>query len=230
MITPLLKLFHCSLASHSYPTKWKYSYITSIFKNKGDIYSVENYRPISIINSFAKLLESVFTKKFYSYIWPLITPHQHDFVKSLSVTTNLKIFSNDVSDNLVNGLQVDAIYLDFQKAFDKVCHTLLIEKLLAMNVNIHLILWISSYISSRKFSVRIKDYHSNFKPMSSGVPQGTNLGPILFLLFINDLPLFIKKASILILADDCKLYYPINSLADNFILQSDLNNFAIWSS
>ena len=230
LVTPLLKLFNHSLETHTYPNIWKQSFVTPIYKNKGDRESVENYRPISIISSFAKVFDSIFTKKFYLYINPLISPFQHGFVKSLSVTTNLTIFSNFVAENLENGTQVDTIYLDFQKAFDKVCHMLLIEKLLVMNVDTSLVLWILSYISSRTFAVRIKDYFSDFKSMSSGVPQGSNLGPILFLLFINDLPSYINNASILILADDCKLYFPINKPSDSFLLQSDLNNFALWSS
>ena len=100
-----------------------------------------------------------------------------------------------------------------------------------MNINIESTwaLWIFSYITERQFSVRIKGNYSQYKTMSSGVPQGSNLGPLLFLLYINDLPTYIQNASLLILADDCKVYHTINNPSDRFALQTDINNFAIWS-
>ena len=124
---------------------------------------------------------------------------------------------------------MDSIYIDFEKAFDKVCHTLLVQKLIQLNIDPSWILWINSYISKRKFYVKLYNHISNSVTMTSGIPQGSNMGPILFLIYINALPSVITNSKILILADDCKIFKAINDPNDSLNLQNDLNSLCIWS-
>lgn len=229
LLTPLSIIYNNSLKTHNYPQIWKTTFITPIYKEKGNINQASNYRPIAIISQFAKIFDSIFSKKLYDLVQNLITPSQHGFVKSLSVTTNLTIFSNFIFNNIEKGLQVDTIFLDFSKAFDKICHELLIKKLHLLSIDESWTSWIYSYLINRQFIVRVLDHHSLPQRMLSGVPQGSNMGPLLFLLFINDLPIQVHDSLILILADDCKLSYALKKPSDSVNLQNDLNRVSSWS-
>ena len=127
-----------------------------------------------------------------------------------------------MNESVDRGLQVDTIYIDFEKAFDKVCHTFLIHKLQALNIEDSWISWVFSYLSDRQFYVKIKQFFSTPKLMTSRVPQGSDIGPLLFLLFINDLPQCILHSQLLMLAEDCKLAYALDKVSDVVDLQSDM--------
>lgn len=140
------------------------------------------------------------------------------------------IFQNYLTKSLDKGYQVDTIYTDFRKAFDKVNHTLLYHKLIAFGFGGNFLNWIYSYLTNRKQLVKILFYYSDEYAVTSGVPQGSHLGPLLFLIFINDLPLVLDtNVNILLFADDAKLYFDIKSINDANRLQSNLNKFFQWS-
>ena len=125
--------------------------------------------------------------------------------------------------------QVDTIYTDFSKAFDKVCHGILLDKLIKLNINVAYIHWINSFLSGRTQKVIYNNCKSTPTNIISGVPQGSKLGPLLFILYINDLPTYLKFSLLLLYADDCKLSLIINSPFDAFKLQSDLTALEQWS-
>lgn len=141
--------------------------------------------------------------------------------------TNLSIFSKFVLNNLANGIQVDAIYTDFAKAFDKVDHGILLAKLEALGFSSCLLTWLASYLKGRTFSVRVRYEYSDIFFDTSGVPKGLNLGPLLFLLFINDINIF-RFCKFVLLADDLKLILSITNKSDHMQLQYDLNQLQLW--
>ena len=132
--------------------------------------------------------------------------------------------------SMEKGLQIDVVYIDFSKAFDRVIIGLLLEKLVALGFHSSILLWIQSYLSDRIQAVQIGKFKSHQFKATSGVPQGSHLGPILFILIINDLPLLFKPGQVLMHADDVKLYANIKSSLDSFRLQSDINVFIEWCS
>lgn len=157
----------------------------------------------------------------------LISPSQHGFVNNRSTITNLATFTQFVS-NIIDKLgQVDVIYTDFSKAFDRIDHNILSNKLDNFGFSTSLIAFFKSYLSNRKQFVSYNGYDSTIINATSGVPQGSNLGPLLFILFINDLAGIIKSENLLF-ADDLKIYLNISSLQDCVKLQNDVNTIQNW--
>jgi len=131
---------------------------------------------------------------------------------------------------LESGGQINVIYADFEKAFDKVSHKLLIQKLRYYRVNESIILWIESFLCNRKQRVKIDGFYSDWADVLSGIPQGTVLGPILFIIYINDLPDVCKQfINVYLFADDAKLYKHVITDDDHQVLQKGLNTFQEWS-
>ncbi|KAG7306323.1 hypothetical protein JYU34_008933 [Plutella xylostella] len=123
-----------------------------------------------------------------------------------------------------NGFQVDAVYTDYSKAFDKIPHNILVKKLDLFGIHGNLLRWLDSYLRNRSQAVSIKGYLSSFIPISSGVPQGSHLGPLLFNIFINDVTNILNNSDSLLYADDTKIFMKVSSLDDCHNLQADLNN------
>lgn len=224
---PLHILFNWSLKLGYFPKLWKKSFIIPLHKS-GSLSCVTNYRGIAKLSAIPKLFEKIVTDNFTFQVSSIISPFQHGFTKSRSTITNLIEFSSKVIEGFDRGFQTDVVYTDFSKAFDKVNHKLLILKLQLMGVNCQFLNWIKSYISDREQCVLYKNFLSNFISVPSGVPQGSHLGPILFLLFINDLPRCINNSNLLMYADDVKLFLSSNNLNSCKDLQDDLNNFYKW--
>ena len=215
----------CSL----YPSKWKTSRICPIFK-KGDRQNVENYRPISILNVFSKCFEIVLCDRLFFHIKSDIVPEQHGFVRGRSTVTNLTTFTSYVTDSFDRKAQVDTIYFDFSSAFDLVNHSMLILKLYQnFDIPLHLLLLLKSYLSDRSQFVTLNGVFSKCFNVFSGIPQGSNLGPMLFTLFINDLPDYLQHSKVLIFADDVKIFKRINDEDDVEALQSDIDSIIEWS-
>lgn len=223
---PLFIIFNKSLCTGTFPEIWKKAFIIPVYKS-GDKSQCENYRPISILSSVAKIFESLVYEPLYNLVSPIISSKQHGFIKNRSTVSNLLIYKNYLCSAFAKRQQVDSIYTDFRKAFDKVNHILLTKKLAAYGVCGDFFRWISSYLSRRNQLVALKGYQSNPVAVPSGVPQGSHLGPLFFNIFINDL---IDRISCpcLLYADDLKIFKTIDNPYDALILQKDLETLANW--
>lgn len=210
-----------------FPTYWKHSFIIPIFKS-GQREEIENYRGICIQSAIPKLLDSLVTEQLYASCKNIIVSNQHGFSKGRSTVTNLLIYHNHIVKALESRFQVDSIYTDFSKAFDRVDLKLLVLKLQALGVGGTILKWIESFLVGRTQSVKLGNFVSYNIDVLSGVPQGSHCGPVLFILFINDIVSHIKNSEILLFADDIKLYRSIKSTCDATLLQTDLNNLHKW--
>ena len=183
-------------------------------------------------------LTSIICKVFETFVRDALTKHlktnnllsdnQFGFSKGRSCTSQLLVTLNEWFQLLDSKIPVDAAYLDFRKAFDSVPHKRLITKLHGYGVRGSVLNWISDFLSGRYQYVSINNSSSKTVPVVSGVPQGSVLGPSLFIYFINDLP-DVSKSLLKIFADDTKVYAPIRSLEDKEILQSSINQMVEWS-
>ena len=227
-IKPLRFLFNLAIKTGTYPSKWKVSKVCPVLK-KGDHCIIENYRPVSILCSFSKIFEIILNKRLYNYVESNISPFQHGFIPKRSTVTNLTCLMNYTSEALHNNSQVDIIYFDFKSAFDTVPHGLLLLKLLNLNIPYYLLLLLRSYLTGRSMYVSFNGVTSYQFNVTSSVPQGSVLGPILFILFINDVPDFVKYSNILLYADDLKLYRIIKDFEDCHKLQNDIDNLFSWA-
>lgn len=227
LASPLCRLFNLSLSLGYFPNKWKISFIKPVFKS-GSRSNVKNYRGISIASSIAKLFDSLVTDALTHHFLSYLSPNQHAYVKGRSTTTNLLEFVNAANSTLSDGLQIDAIYTDFSKAFDKVNHAVLLNKLNKIGIHSSLLNWISSYLQGRYQYVKLSDCISELFLVTSGVPQGSHIGPLLFILFIDDIVWILKYSKCLIYADDIKLFTRISCVNDMLNFQRDLNSLSNW--
>lgn len=226
IVKPLTLIFKHSISQMKYPEAFKISHITPIHKS-GNIENVENYRPISIISSIAKIFDKLLFKHLISKVAHLISVFQHGFTAEKSTETNLIEYVEYLIDKMKNGGQVDSIYMDLAKAFDKIDHNILMRKLQTFPISPCLIQLLKTYLENRKQFVCLYGEKSECITPGSSVPQGSVLSPLLFALFINDLPSNIKS-KILLFADDVKLFFKIDTLADARQLQTDIDTIVCW--
>lgn len=224
---PLKLIFNESLRSGVFIDSWKISFVTPVFKS-GRKSDIVNYRPISKLSNVSKIFEHIMFKYIFASVKPFLCPYQHAFIKGRSTTTNLLTFTNFCYDCFEKKSQVDSIYLDLSKAFDKVSHKILIAKLEKMGFHSLILKWIESYLMNRLYMVSIDGVNSKCYIAKSGVPQGSILGPLLFNLFINDISSSLSNSCCLLYADDLKLYKCVNNLLDAIQLQCDLNAIVEW--
>ena len=187
----------------------------------------ENYRPISLLPILGKVLDRCVCVRFYDHIRHLITESQHSFLRQRSCATQLLSVLHAIGQSLEKNIQTDIVYLDFAKAYD---HQILLQKLKSYGVRGQLYKWFVDYLNGRCQRVVIDGASSHWAPVTSGVPQGSILGPILFVIFINYLPDILpneKMASLY--ADDTKVYNLIRSIADCEKVQQSLSNLERWS-
>lgn len=220
-------LFNLSLSTGIFPSKWKSSIVTPIYKS-GNKSHIVNYRPISIQNVMPKILDNIVADKLLTLTKNIIINEQHGFIPGRSALTNLTVFSTYIVNEFENGHQIDVIYTDLRKAFDTVNHDILINKLFSIGITGNMLTWLSSYLRDRTQSIKYRNTYSRKIIVPSGVPQGSHLGPILFAIFINDIALVLKHCRFLLYADDLKLFLKIESPTDAFNLQQDINNLNNW--
>ena len=226
---PLSLLYKNSICSSSFPKLWKSSFIIPIHK-KGSKSDISNYRPIAKLSTIPKVFESIIYSSFSNICKSVISSNQHGFVPNKSTTTNLLEFSSDIIAAFNSKNQVDCVYTDFSKAFDKLSHSVIILKMKKLGFPPWFIEWVNSYLIDRTYNVIFRGLESRSINATSGVPQGSHLGPLLFILAIDDVSLVLQKAKVLIYADDMKIYSTIKSSRDAELLQDDLDRFATWCS
>ena len=226
---PIAKLYNFSLSTGVVPTDWKEATITALFK-KGNRSEPGNYRPVSLTSIVCKLLESINKDRIVMHLntFNLINTTQHGFRKGRSCLTNLLEYLETVTKFLDDGVPVDVIYLDFAKAFDKVPHARLLKKLEAHGIGGQYARWIKNWLADRKQRVNINGKVSGWAEVKSGVPQGSVLGPLLFLIFINDIDEGIIS-KIWKFADDSKICNKVCNEADTEIISGDLKKLFQWS-
>ena len=225
---PLAKLFNLSIDYGDYPLILKRNNIIPIFK-KGDKSFIENYRGISLEPIIAKVFESIVNQALRNHINPYICEEQHGFMPMRSTVTNLACYAEFLTQSLDKKCQVHAIYTDFKQAFDTVPHnTLLLKMKRQFGISNNMLKWFESYLTDRYQRVVLSGIESDWVLATSGVPQGSILGPSLFIMFINDLSEVLKESNCLLFADDAKIFKTIKSIADCFLLQIDINNVVAW--
>ena len=227
LANPLIIIFHKSLEDGIFPSLWKKARVVPIFKS-GDKKDITKYRPICILSVFSKIFEVIMCRSLSWYVKPFMIESQHGFLKNRSTMTNLVSFINDVSEVLDSNGQVDCIYTDLAKAFDVVDHSVLIHKLRNYGICGKVINWITSYLDNRELNVVIGGHQSDTFIATSGVPQGSHLGPILFGIFINDIITCFDNCRIFLYADDLKMFKKISSIDDSIKMQADLEKLVSW--
>lgn len=218
---PVAILFRKSLACSIVPKIWKSAFITPVHK-KGDKTEVVNYRPISKLCVIAKILERIVYDQVYSALKHAFSPFQHGFLRGKSTVTNLILLNDFLTAAMDKGNQVDVIYTDYNKAFDRIDHFILLQKLNSMGIRGDLLRWFSSYLENRSQAVALHNYTSSWISVPSGCPQGSLLGPLLFTVYVNDIDACLRSSKLLCFADDMKIFAAISSLDDMSALQADL--------
>lgn len=226
----LTAIFRSCLKLAIIPDDWRVARVVAVHK-KGDRLQKENYRPISLTSSCCKILEHIlvhFIAEFLEHN-KLLSNHQHGFRKNLSTTTQLITTIHEIASTLDSAGQIDLVFLDFSKAFDRVCHSKLLTKLHRFGLPSFIINWIQQYLSYRSQFVVIDGYPSRRLPVTSGVPQGSVLGPILFLMYVNDITTSVcPDAEIRLFADDCLIFKKVTCQNDQISLNRSLARIHEW--
>ena len=231
LATPLEVIFQLSLSQGKVRSDWTKGEITAIHK-KGSRRSAGNYRPVSLTCITCKIMESLIRETIIDHMRnnKLFSKYQYGFINRRSTTLQLLYVLDEWTEILDQGGTIDTVYLDFMKAFDKVPHERLLHKLQYYGIDGPIHRWIRSFLTGRVQRVKVDSAASEWRNVTSGIPQGSVLGPILFVIYINDMPEAVKNASTAAMfADDTKLYRRTDTPNGPAELQEDLDCIFNWS-
>jgi len=235
VLVPITNLFNLSITTSTFPTLWKIARVLPLPKTKV-ITSADDLRPISILPSLSKALENVVSDQIRSYLQThsLLDPFQSGFQKGRSTATALAHITDDIRYALDNRNITILTLLDFSKAFQSINHNILIRKLSTFyNFSDSSVNWIQSYLTGRSQYVSVSGIDSSLRTLHHGVPQGSVLGPLLFCLYINDLPSVLQHCKYHLYADDFQVYITCSpSELPTYIdkLNEDLRRIVQWSN
>ena len=234
MVEPLKLIFQQSLDTGELPHDWKRGLIIPIYKKNGKPGDPGSYRPICLTSVVCKLLEKIVHMKMVDYLGQnnLLSINQHGFMKGRSTASNLVETLDEWTSMIDDRIPVDCIYIDLAKAFDSVSHAKLLYKLESFGFGGQSLAWLRSFLCGRCQSVVVGNARSEFKPVISVIPQGTLLGPLMLILFINDIDKHVDHSTIKLFADDTKLYRHVSTSEECSLLRHDLkhieNYFSEW--
>ena len=208
---------------------WKHAKVTAIFK-KGEKRKPNNYRPVSLTSIPCKIMESLVRDQIMMHMKRnnLFSNKQFGFLDGRSTVLQLLVVLDKWTKIIDEGGSIDCVYCDFKKAFDKVPHERLLRKIEGYGIRGEILGWIRAFLSDRTQQVIVNGEASQCKDVTSGIPQGSVLGPLLFVIFINDFPSQVKS-DIFLFADDTKIFRTINSIDDKDTLQNDITTMVQWA-
>ena len=219
---PLAHVCNMSLMQGVFPQELKLANVLPLYKS-GDPQLFNNYRPVSLLPTLSKVLEKVMYTRLMSFleINDILIGNQFGFRRSHPSYMALMVMINEISQALDSGEHVVGIFLDFSKAFDTVNHSILLKKLYHYGIRGNALEWFENHLSGRQQYVTYNGFSSSTKYIKCGVPQGSILGPLLFLVYINDLQRVCKSSTPILFADDTNLFY---KNLDKSILEDQINN------
>ncbi|KAK3884854.1 hypothetical protein Pcinc_010895 [Petrolisthes cinctipes] len=228
---PLLIFYQNSLATGIVPQLLRSAKITPVF-NGGSRGEAKNYRPIALTSHIIKVLEKIITKKITTYLEDSnkMNDGQHGFRRGRSCLSQLLAHHDRLITSIELNTMIDVVYLDFSKAFDKVDHGVLLHKLRNLGISGQLGLWVSAFLTNRTQFVAVSGVMSSVSSVLSGVPQGSVLGPLLFLVHIHDIDSNITNSTVTSFADDTRITKVINTNEDAVLLQNDLEEIYEWAN
>ena len=230
LIPEVTYMYNLSVDSSIFPNAWKKATVVPIPKS-GDLTKVKNYRPISLLPLPGKILEKLIHHQLSMYLDgnSLLSDSQHGFRKNHPTINSVAQLSNFISTKMDNSIPVLSVFVDFRKAFDSVQHPMLLEKLSHLNLHHSVVDWVSSYLNRRQQRVFANNTYSNFATIEQGVPQGSVLGPLFYIIYANDLVNIAQNCGIALYADDTVLY-TANPDFDVAIanMQSDVDAMSQW--
>ena len=230
VVTPLCYIINVSFNTGVFPDVLKVAKVIARHKG-GPSDNLNNYRPISLLSIFDKIIEKLMHSKLYDFFdeHEILFINQFGFRKKCSTIHALLDIIERIRDNMDNGMYGCGVFIDLKKAFDTVNHKILLTKLEHYGIRNNMLDWFNSYLTDRKQYVSFNGESSEMRSVTCGVPQGSVLGPLLFLVYINDLPNISDKLSFFLFADDTNLYYESNDLKElENTMNKELKKLSLW--
>ena len=230
LIPEITYMYNLSFQTSIFPSVWKEALVVPIPK-VGNLSLVQNYRPISLLPLPGKIMEKIVHKQLSDHLDEnfLLSEKQHGFRKSHSTAHSAAQLVEFVNHKMDARKPTLAVYIDFRKAFDCVQHNVLLDKLTRLNLHPSVIDWIKSYLSNRKQRVYANDIYSDFRDIKQGVPQGSVLGPLFYIIYANDLSKLFKYCQFALYADDTVLYTANEVFGDSvYQMQQDISSLSTW--